>query len=564
MEDSDWIYQIPYQSAQEWRVGWETKVEPFYAATISQVGPAGLVDTEPGIENPNSEGNTLTPKSRASALSQRTPIAQRDTHSKSTPSPIFAATGSPQNDSEGLSMRRRTTIRIESDPEDDSDDQRQNTVSAELPSLMESDRARSPKRKRDPLEDTIANSSPLRHATITLAKRARCDSLSTPDENNALPGSSPVDGGHASETRSQDSPVDEDVPSSSAPSHTESNASGVLMHRPPKLHSSGTDTQDKIDAQILADMEEGESNGVFEALDGTEEAESEVEETEQNNDQVDQISDGEDDDSPKDFETAQHEPVDHRSGEESPDAFETALPEHASDLDPDESLDAFETAPQPLPLQQSPLTEPSLAKATPAPASRPLPRAFLPTPSSPILSPSRLDAVLKSNADSPSVAAVQKHPRAAPEPPFPSEPVSTAETVAQRMAAERTAARQTVAKQTTAKETDPRPVPSVVEWAQLRVSAQTPLAAIVDALRATSMDIDTTDALLARLRTSDLSYDERSGRGTSWLPEDIPGVWTARDDQDLKDGGKEDRRRVRVKHGEEGVEARWLFWKNGG
>lgn len=70
---------------------------------------------------------------------------------------------------------------------------------------------------------------------------------------------------------------------------------------------------------------------------------------------------------------------------------------------------------------------------------------------------------------------------------------------------------------------------------------------VIAALRCTSMDPELAETVLER-------WDTKNG-----MPEDMPGVWTAEDDQCLEGEDARDIERVLKKHGKDSVNSRWEY-----
>ena len=325
---------------------------------------------------------------------------------------------------------------------------------------------------------------------------------------------------HVPHTQSHTLFIEPDEPSSSQPSNTDTSPPAPNS-RPPKSHSSGTDTQGKIDAQIQADIE-GYDRPT--QLDSIEEAQdSEPEESKSHGPDSDP-------DQPKpstEFETAPDEPPTHDAidsieiAAESRSQAEPEL-EPGQEPEPEASADEFETAPQLQPSNASSSSEQTPSESDHRSTPRPQPRAFQAESTSP-----NAYAPAKSSA-----APVQKQRPAKPPSP-------------------------------TASQASTEPVPTVAEWVMSRLSPETPAPAVVEALRATNGDTSVTDVLLARMRSGSVRYDAESP-GKSWIPQDMRGVWTAEDDEALRNGESAGRERVGTKHGRDGIEARMHFWSHGG
>lgn len=84
-------------------------------------------------------------------------------------------------------------------------------------------------------------------------------------------------------------------------------------------------------------------------------------------------------------------------------------------------------------------------------------------------------------------------------------------------------------------------------WIENRVNAGHPLDTVEFALQCTSMDHELADEVLAYLKS----------KGT--LPDDMPGVWTEVDDEDLEGPDGRRLKRLEAKHGSEALNMRWRF-----
>lgn len=84
-------------------------------------------------------------------------------------------------------------------------------------------------------------------------------------------------------------------------------------------------------------------------------------------------------------------------------------------------------------------------------------------------------------------------------------------------------------------------------WIDARVEAGHPAADVEFALQRTSMDHDLADRVLAHMRS----------HGT--VPDDMPGVWTEVDDEDLEASDGRRIMRLQAKHGSEALDTRWRY-----
>lgn len=85
-------------------------------------------------------------------------------------------------------------------------------------------------------------------------------------------------------------------------------------------------------------------------------------------------------------------------------------------------------------------------------------------------------------------------------------------------------------------------------WLDDHVAAGHTLEETKHALRCTSMDRDLADLVLEHIRLHAV------------IPDDMPGVWTTADDEDLESVDSRKIGRVQAKHGTEAVDLRWLYW----
>lgn len=90
------------------------------------------------------------------------------------------------------------------------------------------------------------------------------------------------------------------------------------------------------------------------------------------------------------------------------------------------------------------------------------------------------------------------------------------------------------------------PVPDIDEWIDdcIRTGKAQSDKQVIEALRCTTMDPDLAQTVLQHLV---------AGKG---IPDDIPGVWTAEDDEHLEGGNARHIERVLEKHGDQYVESR--------
>ena len=413
---------------------------------------------------------------------------------------------------------------ISDDSEDSSEDDANETSpgmnKSQTPPRMDARKTSTSKRRRDPLED-VTNDSPRQNTKAKRAKTHHRDAGHAGDENRSQRTSTPQ-----TENNEGDEPErkakDDSYRASPTPS-TESTTSSALETGQSKSRSSGLDTQGRVDAQLFADAQAYERNYGLDTI--TEEDLYVGNPRSRKSHSPENLNDME---APRDngASVSQHD--------DSHDVFETAPADPPPDPE-DESVTTDETAP-PSNLDEpgSPRSRPATAESTPRPPRRAPPVALVPASSPSSQQPSPL----KSTS------------RAMPPPPHPS---SRTTLPASPLPASRPPA--------------PPESPddsSVKAWARTSIGPATPLPVVCDALRATSMNLDVADALLARVRRGELA-PARAG-GPAWLPDDMPGVWTARDDALLHGVNDAQARKARAveKHGRECVEARLTFWRVGG
>lgn len=87
----------------------------------------------------------------------------------------------------------------------------------------------------------------------------------------------------------------------------------------------------------------------------------------------------------------------------------------------------------------------------------------------------------------------------------------------------------------------------LMEWVDLQVSRGFDDAAIDDALCCTSLNYELAEKVLSTLAAGNP------------IPDDIPGVWTAKDDEALQAPDSRDVMRVIQKHGGTSYEDRWTY-----
>ena len=502
--------QIKEHSARDWRQGWESKVEPFFDENYHHVGVAGLLKVESDESDSENEDDVQLGSPKSIALLGNA----QDSNVRSTVDGV---------DSQGEALQSILAKRDGRAPSyvakrSQDPDSAESEDDGALPSLASSPRTSLTKRKREPLGDTIANSSPPQHGGSKLPKRPRLIAAHSSQAQLQPRVDPPLHRSEPAVSAGQSALRHDEVPSSDH-SNLESTTSNAKSAARPKSHSSSTDTQGKVDAQILAENDAFIDHSRLEYM---EEVDEEV--------LLSQL-----------------------------EQLKRMQSDRASEED-DEGSDAFDTAPQ---------VPQTIGSAADEVMSERDTNGVPQEPKSPLEPLSPLSALFKGNTSLRSSGSHATLPAARDSKPFSSpkksvsherqSPPESLESTTPLVPKTHSSSRSLV--QPRAPDVDAEDRPSISEWVESRRSERTSVPEVVDALLATSLNLELSDRLLARLRGGEINKEGHAG-GKSWLPVNERGVWTAQDDQDLKAGGMAGRRKVSAKHGEDNVKDRLLYWAN--
>ena len=368
------VSEMGSHNANEWRAGWEKKVEPLFDEKSAQVGPAGLADDPITDYESGTDDADANVEEETTSTPQRTPkgrVLGANMVAKASTISIRTLNGSQQKTTTSAGH----VIDVQDDSEDTSTEDdtgtSQGTDGVQSPKREDAGNAFTSKRKRDPLED-VTNSSPRQSTKVKRSKAVHHEPAATADENRSEPSPSP----HAESGRGEmlQRKAADGSHRASPTLSTESADSNAIETGHTKSRSSGLDTQGKVDAQLLSEAYPWEDN-----LDTIDEEELFVE----------------------DLQTLDSRPLDH------PDGAETPLDDNASGSK-DDSPDVFETAPADLlpesehegsatssePVSQDdpdapirPSSRPATADSTPRPSVRAPPPALVPISSPPFQQP---------------------------------------------------------------------------------------------------------------------------------------------------------------------------------